>query len=102
LEKKSQKFFRTSGNQTKSLNLKDLRSFDNFAGFNTAGANFLATVTAGGQLDANRLQIRIKAATGFVVCVGNIVSELRTFSADVASFCHKNLKASKSIIPRYG
>jgi hypothetical protein len=36
------------------------------------------------------LQIRIKAPTRFVVSVWNIVSELRTFSADIASFCHNN------------
>ena len=87
--KKPDALFRASGNQTKSLCLKRLRSFDNFAGLNATGANFLAAVTTGGQLNANRLQVRIKAATGFVVSVGNIVSELRTFSADIASFCHK-------------
>jgi hypothetical protein len=57
----------TLGNLKEELNLKDLHSFDNFAGFNTASANFLASVRARGQLHADRLQIRIKATTGFVV-----------------------------------
>jgi len=72
------------------LFLKDLRRFENFAAFNTAGANFLPSIAAGGQLNTNRLQIRIKPAARFVVRVGNIVSELRTFAADIASFCHNN------------
>lgn len=72
----------------------NLRCFDNFAAFNTTGANFLSRVPAGGELDANRLQIRVKAATGFIVRVRNIIAELRTFAADIASFCHK-YKASK-------
>ena len=46
-----------------------LRRFDNFAAFNTASANFLPSVSAVGHLNANRLQIRVKAATGFVVSV---------------------------------
>ena len=59
--------FLTLGNLNKKLNLKDLHSFDNFAGFNTASANFLACIAAGWLLNADRLQIRIKATTGFVV-----------------------------------
>jgi hypothetical protein len=46
-----------------------LSSFDNFAAFNTTSANFCASVSAVGHLNANRLQIRIEAATGFVVSV---------------------------------
>jgi len=53
----------------KVLFLKDLRRFDNFAAFNTAGANFLSSVTAGGQLNADGLQIRVKSSAGFVVRV---------------------------------
>jgi hypothetical protein len=59
--------FLTLGNLSNELNLKELHSFDNFAGFNTASANFLASVAARGQLNADRLQIRIKATTSFVV-----------------------------------
>jgi hypothetical protein len=68
-EKAKREKFLTLGNLINELNLKDLRSFDNFAGFNTASANFLASVSAVGQLNADRLQIRIKAPTGFVVSV---------------------------------
>jgi hypothetical protein len=47
----------------------DLHSFDNFAGFNTARADFRASVAARRQLNADRLQIRIKTAACFVVRV---------------------------------
>jgi hypothetical protein len=80
---------RASGNHLKRLKLKELRGFDNFSGFYAAGANLLAAVAACRQLYANRLKIRVEAAPGLVVCVGNVVSELRSFSADIASFCHK-------------
>lgn len=59
----------TFGNLSNKLNIKELRRFDNFAGFNTASANFLARITARGLLNADRLQIRIKSTTGFVVSV---------------------------------
>jgi hypothetical protein len=68
-EKAKREMFLTFGNQSNELDLKKLHSFDNFAGFNTASANFLASVAAGRQLHADRLQIRIKATTGFVVSV---------------------------------
>jgi hypothetical protein len=53
----------------KVLFLRHLRRFDNFAAFNTAGANFLSLVAAGGHLNADGLQIRIEAPPRFVVCV---------------------------------
>ena len=53
----------------KVLFLKDLRRFDNFAAFDTAGANFLSSVAACGKLNADRLQIRVKPSARFVVCV---------------------------------
>jgi hypothetical protein len=59
----------TLGNLSNELNLKELHSFDNFAGFNAASANFLARIAARGLLNADRLQIRIKAPTRFVVSV---------------------------------
>jgi len=57
----------TLGNLSNELNLKELHSFDNFAGFNTASANFLSCIAARRLLNADRLQIRIKATTSFVV-----------------------------------
>lgn len=59
----------TLGNLSNKLNIKELHRFDNFAGFNTASANFLARIAARGLLNADRLQIRIKSTTGFVVSV---------------------------------
>lgn len=46
-----------------------LRSFDNFARLDAASAYFHPTVTPGRELNAHRLQVRIKATTGFVVRV---------------------------------
>jgi hypothetical protein len=66
-EKAKREKFLTLGNLSNELNLKELHSFDNFAGFNTASANFLARIAAGRLLNADRLQIRIKATTSFVV-----------------------------------
>ena len=68
-EKAKREIILTLGNLSNELNLKELHSFDNFAGFNTASANFLASVAAFRQLHADRLQIRIKATTGFVISV---------------------------------
>ena len=68
-EKAKREKILTLGNLSNELNLKELHSFDNFAGFNTASANFLACVAACRLLNADRLQIRIKATTGFVVSV---------------------------------
>jgi hypothetical protein len=49
--------------------LNDLRRFYNFAAFYAAGANFLTTVSAGGHLNTDRLQIRIEPAARFIVRV---------------------------------
>ena len=68
-EKAKREIFLTPGNLSNELNLKELHSFDNFAGFNTASANFLPRIAARRLLNADRLQIRIKATTGFVVSV---------------------------------
>jgi hypothetical protein len=65
-----------------------LSGLRDFAGFNTAGTNFDPFGAAGGQLDANGLQIWIKPPRRSIVCVRNIVSELRAFSADFATFSH--------------
>jgi hypothetical protein len=52
-EKAKREKILTLGNLSNELNLKELRSFDNFAGFNTASANFLTSVAARGQLNAD-------------------------------------------------
>ena len=65
-----------------------LRSFDNFAGFNAACADLHPPVAAGGQLDANRLKIRVEPPSRFVIGVRYVISKLRAFPAYVAAFCH--------------
>jgi hypothetical protein len=74
---------------------KELSSFDNFSGFNAPGADFHTAIAAARKLNANRLQIRVEPATGFVVCVGYVISELRPFAADVTSFCHNKMPPKK-------
>jgi len=51
------------------LFLKDLRRFDNFPAFDTAGANFLPFIAASRHLDTDGLQIRVKPSARFVVRV---------------------------------
>jgi hypothetical protein len=46
-----------------------LRSLNDLSGFNALCAHLHPTVTAAGQLDADRLQIRVKAASGLVISV---------------------------------
>lgn len=59
-----------------------------FTGFDTAGTNLDPFGAALRQLHANGLQIWIKTPRRPIVCVRNIVSKLRTFSADFATFSH--------------
>ena len=73
----------------KYLYLKGLRCFDNLARLDASGTNLDPAVAAGRQLNPNRLQIRIEPTAGLVIRVGNIVSKLRPFAADLASLCHK-------------
>jgi hypothetical protein len=47
----------------------DLSSFDNFTGFYTACADFHPPVAAGGQLNADRLKIRVEPPSRFIVSV---------------------------------
>lgn len=70
-----------------------LRSFDNFAGLEAARANFDALARPVNQ-GAYRLQIGIEAAAGFVVCVGNVIAELRAFAAEFTTISHNYLRIS--------
>jgi hypothetical protein len=72
-----------------------LHGFDNFTRFQAASADFLPDRRTARRFDANRLQVRVKATTSFVVRVRNVISKLRTFSADITAFCHI-FKASKN------
>jgi len=65
-----------------------LSGLRDFTGFDTAGTNLDSFGATLGQLYANGLQVWIKTPGRSIVCVGNIVSELRAFSADFATFSH--------------
>ena len=65
-----------------------LRSFRNFASFDTACADLHALNASLRALHANGLQVWIKATGSAIVRMRNIVAELRAFAADFASFCH--------------
>jgi hypothetical protein len=74
-------------------NMQPLSSFDNFPGFQTARANFDAFASTI-DLRADSLQVRIKAAAGPVIRVGNIVAELRAFAAKFTTISHNYLQNS--------
>jgi len=59
-----------------------------FSSLNATGANFHSLSAALGLLDANGLQVGIETPWRSIVCVRDVVSELRTFTADFASFSH--------------
>ena len=73
--------------------MTSLRSLYNFAGLQAAGANLDALASTVDQ-GADRLQIGIKAAAGFVICVGNVIAELRAFAAEFTTISHNYLRIS--------
>jgi hypothetical protein len=68
--------------------------FRDFARLDATGANLHPLSAALWTLNADGLQIGIKAATRAIVCVRDIIAELRPFAADFTTFCHKFLKTS--------
>jgi len=70
-----------------------LSSFDDLSALDASGTNLRTAVTAGGQLDTDRLKIGVKSSSRFIVRVRYVISKLRTFSAYVAAFSH-NINAS--------
>jgi hypothetical protein len=66
---------------------KGLLRLGDLAAFDAAGADPDALRCAIDQ-SLNRLQIHIPTATGDVVCVRDVVAELRPFAADIACLCH--------------
>jgi hypothetical protein len=72
-----------------------LGSFDNFARLDTPRAHLHPAVAARRKLYADRLQIRIESTAGLVIRMGNIVSKLRAFPANVASLCHIIIASNK-------
>jgi hypothetical protein len=61
--------------------------FDDFAGLDAAGADADALAAAVG-FGFDGLEIYIPAATGGVVCVRDVVAELRAFAAEITFVCH--------------
>lgn len=62
--------------------------FRDLARLDATGANLHALRAALRTLNAYGLQIRIKAATRPIVCVRDIIAELRPLAADFTTFCH--------------
>jgi hypothetical protein len=62
--------------------------FRNFACLDAPGANLRALHAALRSLQADGLQVRVETAAGAVIRVGNIITKLRAFAADFASFSH--------------
>ena len=65
-----------------------LGSLCDFARLDTGGTNRLALVSTGGQGHPDGLQIRIESAWRSVICVGDIITELRSLPTDFAAFSH--------------
>jgi len=72
-----------------------LGGFSDFAGLDTAGANLHSLSATLGLLHANGLQIRIESARRSVVCMRNVITELRAFAANFASFSHNCFDTSE-------
>jgi hypothetical protein len=62
-------------------------SLYDFAALDAARAN-LHALAATARSGLHRLQIRVPAATRYVVRVRNIVAKLRTFAAKLTYLCH--------------
>jgi hypothetical protein len=75
-----------------------LRGLGDFSGFNAAGTNFHPLGTTLRKLDTNRLQVWVEPPWRPIVRVRNIVSELRTFAADFATFSHDFYDTSKALL----
>jgi hypothetical protein len=73
----------------------DLSCFRHFVAFNATGADFHAHVAALRALHADLLQVGVETPAGAIVRVGDVVTELRAFAADFASFCHDCLSTSE-------
>jgi hypothetical protein len=66
--------------------------FDDFAGLDAAGADADALAAAVG-LGFDGLEVYVPAATGGVVCVRDVVAELRAFAAEITFVCHDLLQS---------
>lgn len=66
-------------------------SFDDFSALDAAGTNTNALVAAL-ELRLHGAQIDAPTATGNVVCVRNVIAELRTFATNTADLSHDLLQ----------
>jgi len=64
-----------------------LGGFDNFAGFQAAGADS-DSLSAATDQRSYRLKIRVKAALGSIVGVAHTIPELWALAANLAAFRH--------------
>jgi hypothetical protein len=71
-----------------------LRYFRDLVAFDATGANPHTHVAALRALHANFLQVGVETSAGAIVRVGDVITELRAFAADFASFCHDCLSTS--------
>ena len=71
-----------------SSRLALLSGFHYFARLDATGADPHALRAALRTLRAYGLQVGIEPARSPVVCVGDIIAELRPLAADLAAFCH--------------
>ena len=67
-------------------------SFDEFAGFDAAGADAHA-LAAAVDLGLDGLEVHVPAPTGGVMGVGDVVAELRAFAAEITFVCHDLLRS---------
>jgi len=72
-----------------------LRNFRYFVAFDANRANPHADDPALRALGADFLQVGIETAPGAIVRVGDVITELRPFAADFASFCHDCFRTSE-------
>ncbi len=69
-----------------------LRRLDDFARLDAAGADANTLIAASRQLGLDRAKIDVPTPARNVVRVRDVVSELRTFAADIADLCHDLLQ----------
>ncbi len=86
-------FYQRLATKVSSCVSNHLRSFYDLSTLDAPSADLSPAVTASRQLDTDRLKVRIKSSSRFIVRVRYVVSKLRTFSAYVAAFSH-NISAS--------
>jgi hypothetical protein len=78
-------------------------SLGDFARLDASCANFHSARATLRGLNANRLKIRIESSGSAVIRVRDIVAELRSFTADFATFGHFlfNLQNSQVSLPAF-